>query len=60
MKHSVSVDVDNKKIVYKTKNIFSDDGRYLHFICDQPHAVKTARNNLAHSDFDKIFSFIVE
>ena len=41
--------------VYKTLNVYADDGdeRYIHFICDQSHIIKTARNNLSHSSFDQ-------
>ena len=35
--------------------IFAEDDRDIYFICDQPHLVKTGRNNL-HSGFDKTFS----
>ena len=40
-------------VIYKTSNIFVDDDkhRYIFFICDQPHTLKTARNNIAHSGF---------
>ena len=34
-------------VIYKTSNIY----RYVFFICDQPHTLKTARNNIAHSGF---------
>ena len=38
-------------VVYKTENLFADDGRDIFFICDQPHALKCARNNFYHSGF---------
>ena len=40
-------------VIYKTSNIFVDDDkhRYIFFICDQPHTLKTARNNIAHCGF---------
>ena len=40
-------------VIYKTSNIFVDDDKHRHifFICDQPHTLKTARNNIAHSGF---------
>ena len=52
-KMSGSKHVGENLVVYKTKNIFADDDdeRYIHFICDQPHALKTGRNNLSHSSF---------
>ena len=39
------------RVVYKTLNTFSDEVRYIYFICDPPHIIKTARNNLSHSNF---------
>ena len=44
-------DVLSDKVVYKSKNFLADEERYLYFICDQPHVLKTARNNVAHSGF---------
>ena len=41
------------RVVYKTLNTFSDEVRYIYFICDPPHIIKTARNNLSHSSFGK-------
>jgi hypothetical protein len=38
-------------VAYKTKNIHADDDRYICFLCDQPHVMKTSRNNLSHSAF---------
>lgn len=34
-------------VTYKVKNRFAD--RYIYFIADPPHLMKTARNCLAHS-----------
>ena len=31
-------------VVYKTKNIYALDGRYIYFISDVPHLIKTTRN----------------
>ena len=56
MEHSTFTNYDKKNIVYKTKNRFAEDDRDIYFICDQPHLVKTGRNNLHHSGFDKTFS----
>ena len=42
----LNADID---VVYKTKNLFSDDNRYIYFISDPPHLVKTARNCLSKS-----------
>lgn len=55
MKHSVITSYQEKNIVYKTKNRHAPE-RDLYFICDVPHVIKTARNNLSHSGFDKTFS----
>ena len=37
---------DNVKhgVVYRTKNIYAPDGRYIYFISDVPHLIKTSRN----------------
>lgn len=36
-------------VVYKTLNVFADEERYIYFISDPPHLLKTARNSLYHS-----------
>ena len=36
-------------IVYKTRNPFSEDQRWLFFIADPPHLIKTVRNCWSHS-----------
>ena len=35
--------------IYKTKNIYTSDDRYMYFIYDPPHLIKTTRNCLSHS-----------
>ena len=40
---------DTGDIVYKTKNVYSSDDRYVYFISDPPHLIKTTRNCLSHS-----------
>ena len=35
--------------VYKTENPFSEEERFIYFISDPPHLIKTARNCLSHS-----------
>ena len=35
--------------IYKAPNIFSNDGRYIHFFVDPPHLLKTARNCFSQS-----------
>ena len=52
MKHTNN----DKGIVYKTRNIYAEDNLDIFFICDEPHVVKTARNNVAHSGFDNNFT----
>ena len=41
-----SVVAGEECVTYKTPNIFAEDDRHIHFICDQPHVLKTGRNNL--------------
>ena len=36
---------DKDEIVHKVLNVFADDGRYLYFISDPPHLLKTIRNS---------------
>ena len=45
-------DVD---VTYRTDNLFADDGdkRFIYFICDVPHLIKTVRNSLSHSGAGK-------
>ena len=45
-----------RNIVSRTKNRHSEDNRDICFICDYPQLIKTGRNNLAYSGFDKTFS----
>ena len=40
-------------VIYKTKNIYSEDGRNLFFIADVPHLMKTVRNNWENSGWNK-------
>ena len=39
-----------------TRNIYAEDNRDIFFICDEPHVVKTAGNNVARSGFDNNFT----
>ena len=43
---------NDKGVVYKTRNIDAEDNRDIFVIFDEPHVVKTARNNVAHSAFE--------
>ena len=42
----VNEDVD---VTYRTLNVMADEERYIYFIGDPPHLIKTARNCLANS-----------
>ena len=50
------VDFSERLVIVSFTNIFVDNEklRYIFFICDQPHTLKTARNNIAHSGFGGI------
>ena len=53
--HSRMQDDDDQSdtdVIYRTKNLFSND-RYIYLIRDQPHVLKTARNNLSNSGDNK-------
>ena len=52
--HSGLDDHPDADFVYKTINLFAPD-RYIYFIADAPHLVKTARNALYHSGIHKWF-----
>ncbi len=56
MNHSSIASYEDKSIVYKTRNRHAEDDREIFFICDQPHVLKTVRNNIAHSGFNQSFS----
>ena len=36
----------NQDLVYRTRNLFATDERYIYIFSDPPHLVKTARNCL--------------
>ena len=38
-----------RDVVYRVRNIYSTEDRYIYFISDPPHLVKTARNCLSNS-----------
>ena len=40
---------DPDTLFYKTQNIYSPDSRWLYFVCDPPHLMKTVRNCWLHS-----------
>ena len=46
--HSCISDCNDSDVTYKTKNLFNTD-RYIYFISDPPHLIKTARNCLSNS-----------
>ena len=45
-------------VVYRTMNVFSEDKRYIYFISDAPHLLKTARNCLNNSGSGKCICFM--
>ena len=46
------VDMNNDvDVTYRTRNIIADDDRYIYFISDPPHLIKTARNCLSNCRF---------
>ena len=40
---------DDDEITYRTPNLFSSRGRYIYFIADMPHLLKTLRNCISNS-----------
>ena len=40
---------ENDSVVYRGENIFSEDNRYIYFISDAPHLLKTTRNCFSNS-----------
>ena len=46
----------NDSVVYRTINKIPFEKRFIYFICDPPHIIETARNNVAHSGFGEICS----
>ena len=45
-------------VVYRTMKVFSEDKRYIYFISDAPHLLKTARNCLNNSGSGKCTRFM--
>ena len=45
-------------MLYRTRNLFATDERYVYFFSDQSHLVKTARNCLYNSDSRKCTRYI--
>jgi len=58
MKEHDDETLDNVDVTYKTKNLHSTDGRFIYFIADQPHLLKTARNCLANSGSGKCTRYL--
>ena len=52
-----SDEVNDTDVVYKTKNLFAP-GRYIFFISDPPHLIKTARNCLSNSGAGRATRFM--
>ena len=40
-------------VTYKTINILSEEKRFINFISDMPHLIKTARNCLPNSESNR-------
>ena len=40
---------DDVDVVYRILNLFADEKRFIYFISEPPHLIKTARNCLANS-----------
>ena len=42
----------NNEVTYRTRNIYAPDGqRWLYFVSDPPHLLKTVRNSWSHSSY---------
>jgi len=48
----------NVDVTYRTENLFSTEKRYIHFISDPPHLLKTARNCLSNSGAGKMTRYM--
>ena len=44
---------ENVDVTYRTRNVVTDEDRYIYFISDVPHLIKTASNCLANSLFGR-------
>ena len=49
MHFEMSTELNTSDVTYRIINDFADELRYIYFICDPPHLIKTARNCLYHS-----------
>ena len=49
---------DESDVVYRTKNLFAADERFIYFFSDAPRLIKTARNCLWKSGSDKSKRFM--
>ena len=45
-------DNSQSDVFYRTKNLYAKN-RFIYFVSDPPHLVKTARNCLCHSGYGK-------
>ena len=43
---------DDASPTYKTRNPFAQEERFIYFICDPPHLIKTSRNCWSHSGWN--------
>ena len=54
-----ALDGDSQEnVVYRTKNLFSKDERYIYFFADVPHLMKTTRNCLSNSGSGRTTRFL--
>ena len=59
MHKSMNTDDNDVNVTHKIKNPYSLDGkRYIHFIADVPHLIKTARNCLYNSGAGKMSRYM--
>lgn len=47
-----------KDVVYRTKNVFSREERFIYFFADAPHLIKTTRNCLSNSGSGRATRFM--
>ena len=47
-----------KYVVYRAKNIYVKENRFIYFFCDIPHLIKTARSCISNSGSGRATRFI--
>ena len=43
----------NKDVIYRAKNVYAEDDRFIYFFADPPHLIKTSRGCVANSGAGK-------